>query len=888
MKKAGLMFIAAAIATSVFPVGLTVSPSSIGWSDQGFVAFSVSNLTAGARVDLSIYVDVDGNGVIDASDPLAVQFELEDGTTNQFGAATFVDDNDGAANGAIAGILSFYGNGYLHTIGNYLWKATELDGSGTPLGSATAPFSVTQSPTPIWITGTVQDYISHAPVAGAYVELEYFFDTTGAAPSTWSDETGAFSIYLPAGVPSNAAMDIYAAAAGFLSVVQDPDGNFVSTAPLTNGLVTGENALPQPLFAVPAIPAYDLVDITGTVYLIEPAAGGGEETNTLAGAFLEIEYPGSGDEDNNDDFFSFDISDTNGNFSLVFSAAEDPEDISAVYLANPLLTMRGLVSMPQNLLIEGATNGIALYCRSATALVSGRVSDNSSDDPIVGVKVELTLGNNLAGGTYTTSNGTYEVGLLAGSYDAQCDDGSLAQSHHVHGNQGQGYQYIENLVSGEIRSGQDLSYEPGFLVSGHVYDTGGSPVFGGSAILVRPDNDEWEDRVESVFVDIGGRYELLAAAGTWNVRTENFEGYWLDLYYTNTRPYSLDMPTPIVVSNAPVGGIDFYLDTGTRLQGAVQNPDGSVAGDLQMDAFQLNGSGEPEFVGSSMTGWDAGEYSFVVPSGSPIILRVNSDGWQNPDTWYGDVGSRDLATAIVPVMQGTTQSNLNIQILEGFTVNGWVQEDIVLDMIPDATITAFDLASNQYATVDFDSGAWSLIVPAGIPLVFFADAPGYEGEFTTNTYDFAQADVFLQSAHDIIPMNFTLYNSSTDTDGDGLPDFIEDSIPNGIYDPGDFSNPHFVNSDTDEANDFQEYWAGTDAWDGNSVFKLTEATPAGANLLLRWNSVPGREYTVQISPDLAGGSWSNIHTTVATGPETSYTPPASSNHNYYQVWIAIP
>ncbi len=881
MKKAGLVFIVAAVATSAFSVGLTISPSSIDWADQGFVDFSISNLAAGAQADLSIHLDVDGNGTLDATDPLVAQFNLEDGTANPFGAVTFVDDNDGTTNGAIAGAISFYGNDYLHAIGDYLWEATELDGSGIPIGSDTGTFSVVQTSSAIWITGEVRDLLTSSIVAGAYVELEYFSDLTGTPPAAWADENGEFSIYLPSGISSNEAFGVYAAAAGYMSAAQTPEGEYVSLAPFTNGLAAGTNNLARPLFVTTPIPSYGLVNISGTVYLIDSF-----ETNALPGAMVEIEYPDFGDEDDGDDIFSFDISDANGNFTLVFSESEDEWDNIMISCENPLLNLRGLVSLPIATHIEGTTNGIALYCHRAEALVSGTVTNIPSGDPIVGAEVDLTSGNDLIGMAYSISNGLYEVGALAGSYGLQCEDDSLARQHYIN-NYDQGYRYLENLYVGEVRSGQDLSYESGFVLSGHVYDVGGTPIPGGDAILVRPDNDEWEDRFGSATVAFDGHYDLLAAPGTWNVRTENFDGYWLDLYYTNIRPYSLDMPTPIVVSNMPVTGIDFYLATGTRLQGTVTNTYGFAAGNIQMSAFQFNGPGEPEFVGGNRTGWDIGEFNFVVPSGSPIVLRADSDGWQSPDTWYGDTGSRDLAT-LIPTIPGTTQSNLNIQLLEGYSVNGWVQEEHTLAMIPDATITAFDLASNQYATVGFDSGAWSLLLPAGVPLVFFADAPGFEGEFMSNTYDFAQADVFQQNMGDYISMNFTLYGSTTDTDKDGLPDYLEDSIPNGHWDPDDFSNPQFGNSDTDEADDYQEYWAGTDAWDENSIFKITGVAPAGTNLLLHWSSVPGREYTVQISPDLVGGSWSNIHTTVATGPETSYTPPASDSRNYYQVQVAAP
>ena len=882
MKKILLALFVTAFAISGFAIDLAVSPSSVSWNDQQFAEFSISNLAVGAQVELAAYLDLDGNGVLDAGEPLAAQFELEDGFTNALGAATFVDDNDGSANGAIAGSISFYGNSYLHTIGDYVWKATELDGLGTPVASDSVAFSVTQAASPILITGEVRDYLTSNTVAGAYVELEYFSGVTGVSPATWVDENGEFSIYLPSGVSSNEALGVYAEAAGYVSAPQTPDGDPVSLALFTNGLIAGTNNLSRPLFVTS--PIYDLVGITGTVYQVDSS-----ETNVLPGAIVEIEYPSYGEEDNDDDITSFDISDTNGNFTLVFSQSEDQWDNVMITCVNPLLNLRGLVSAPITTLIEGPTNGIALYCHPAESLVSGTVSDLDTTDPIVGMEVDLTSGNDLVGSAYTLSNGTYEIGAAAGTCNAQCDSDSLAQQHYVYNN-ANGNRYIENLVPDEVRNGQDLAYAQGHLVSGHVYSEGGVPIAGGDAILVQPSEDDWEYRVASTTVAFDGHYDLLAAPGIWNVRTENADnGFWIDLYYTNVLPFSLDMPTPIVVSNADVGGIDFYLEEGTRLQGVVQTPDHQAAGDVQMSAFALNGSGELEYVGGSRTGWDIGEFSFVVPAGSPVLLRADSDGWQTPDTWYGDTGSQDLSSPIVPTI-GTVQSNLDIQILAGYQIAVMAYDQFDMASIQNLEITAFDSASNRYGRAIDQWGAWNIFVPTNVPLAIFAGGPGYEGEFMTNTYHLADATYFQRPANTTLSLDFVLYSSSRDSDGDGLPDYVEDSTPNGITEPlpFDISNPELADSDMDGADDYQEYHAGTDAWDPNSIFKLTQASPTGSGLQLRWNSIPGREYTVQVSPDLVGGGWSNIHTIVATGTKTTYTPPTSSTNSYYQVQVSAP
>lgn len=883
MKKKHLVLIAIAMANAVLAVDLSVSPSSMEWVDQGFVNLAVSNLKVGAEINLSIFVDLDGDGVIDAADPLALQFELEDGTTNALGAETFVDDNDGAINGAIESAISFYGDNYLHSIGDYIVQAVELDGTGAPVASNSTPFSVTQPASSTWITGEVRNFATSNTVSGAYVELQFFSDTTGVAPSTWSDENGAFSIYLPAGVPASEVLGVYAAGAGYLSAPETPEGDLVSLALFTNGLSSAANNLVRPLFVVPSIPTYDLVDITGTLYLIEPSDGGGDETNVLAGAIVEGEYP-SFDEDDGDDVFSFDISDADGSFSLVLPVAEEQRDTLTVSCANSFLTMRGLVAATESLLLEGATN-INLYCQPAEALIRGMVTDQDPGNPIVGIEVNLTSGNDDVGMASTISNGTYEIGAMAGSYGLQCNDDALAKHHYVYGHAG--YRYLDNLYEGEVRSNQDLVYAKGFLISGHVYTEGGSPLGGGDAILVAPapDGGNWEERWDNTIVAFDGHYTLLSSAGTWNVRTENEQGNWIDLYYTNCPVANRAVATPIVV-NAPVSGIDFYLEEGARFQGTVLTADSFPASDIQISVHRMNESGELEMIGSGTTDWEAGAFNFVAPGGSNLYLRADSDGWQTPDTWLGDVGSYNLATLIHPDI-GSTQTDLDIQVLAGYQVAFSVWDQVTMATLSDLTIAAFDSSSNQYGTAVYQWGDWNLFVPTNTPLTFFAEAEGYEGEFMTNTYDFADAGYFQRSANEYLHLDFILHSSIADTDEDGLPDYLEDSVPDNEFWPEDYSNMRNSNTDGDQFNDNEEYIAGTNPRNASSLFEIEE-TASGSGFELRWDSVPGREYTVQVSSDLAGGIWSNLYTIVATGPETSYAPSTTNAYNAYQVQVVAP
>jgi len=886
MKKISFLGLVLAFSGSVFAVDLAVSPTNMVWSEQGFIDVAISNITAAADVRLSVYLDVDGNGTIDTADKLATVFEMKDGQGHISGADTFVNDKDVAENGFIETAISFYGQTYIHFVGNYIWQAIELNAAGHPVGTNTVAFAVAQPAGTTWITGQIQDYFHPAtPLKGALVKLVYSSDTLGDSPTVFADETGAFTLQVPVGInPATDLQGVYAMVAGYMSATEDPTGNPISFFPFTNTLAVGENVLPQPLYVVPELPVFQVWGITGNVYWVENGV-----TNPLAGAVVEVESTSFDDEGN--DTPSWNISDTNGMFTLVYPESYDEWDTIHVVCSDPLLTLRALAGgVSAGFALNGSTNGINVYCHSADSLVRGQVLDSDTAALLAGVEVDVVLGSDQVGAAYTISNGLYEVGVVGGNaYNGQCDAQSLAFQLYVDPDYPA---YIEMPIGG-IQT-HDFPVERGRIISGVVQDLADNPLVGGSVILIHKNSGEgwegdWENREGSANVSMSsGYYRLLAPAGEWILRTEGFGGYWVDVYYTNSYIGDMESAIPVVVSNANVSGINFTLSEGTRIQGSVVDAFGGPAGGNSLSTFLPAPALEWDFQGKGETDWGTGSFDFLVPSGSSVYLRVDGDAWQVPETWYGDVGSRDLATP-VSLPPGTTVSNLNIQLIEGFQLSGMVKEQVLDAGVANATITAFDLASNQYSTAFSDSSGWcGMMLPANTPLTFYVDANGFEGEYFNNVYDIADASFLQKLPGENQNITFTLHATATDSDGDGLPDFVEDSTPDGNFGPEDYSDRLLADTDKDGAMDGDEYFAETDPRDANSVFKIIESTPGAAGLVLRWNSVPGRQYWVKISPDLSDGSWSNMATVVATAPETTYTPPITQQKSYYRVQVLAP
>jgi len=277
--------------------------------------------------------------------------------------------------------------------------------------------------------------------------------------------------------------------------------------------------------------------------------------------------------------------------------------------------------------------------------------------------------------------------------------------------------------------------------------------------------------------------------------------------------------------------------------------------------------------------------------GNIKYLRTSVDyNTYAPRTWYGDTCSKDLATPI-SVTNSVTSSGLNIQMFPGYRVHGSVLNQTGLTGIAGASVTAYDINLNEYASALTDeSGNYdSLFVPTNVPLAFFADADGFAGELNGDIYNPYDAIGVQTSAYSYVTIPFVLYASDLDSDEDGLPDFAEDTTPDGTYDSAeDYSNPNVPDTDEDGATDASEWIAGTNPQDGDSLFEIIDGGTVPEGAFFAWASVSGREYVVQQRTNLLTGIWSNIYTVTATDGITSYTNDATSSQGYYRVRVSAP
>jgi hypothetical protein len=178
----------------------------------------------------------------------------------------------------------------------------------------------------------------------------------------------------------------------------------------------------------------------------------------------------------------------------------------------------------------------------------------------------------------------------------------------------------------------------------------------------------------------------------------------------------------------------------------------------------------------------------------------------------------------------------------------------------------------------------------GVTMLVSANAQGLPGNAPSSRPVMAadgRTVAFQSSANDLAAGDyndkrdvFVLKLGGADTDGDGMDDDWEVAyFSNRSRDgSGDF--------DDDGVTDLQEFRAGTDPTNSDSVFRVLTVTPmGGGSTRVIWTGNPNRSYRVEFKDDLSAANWTSLAGTISwNGSTGSVTDPGASGalHRYYR------
>jgi hypothetical protein len=491
---------------------LSVTPSITSNTYSGVITLNVTGLTNGEPVEIQKYLDRNGNGIVDSSEPLVDAFKVTDGGASVIGGITNlnVPFDSNPSPGTITTTHSFIPAQIVDTfVASYIYRAVSPSGRFTPVQTT---LTVTNTAFAQYLSGTV--FSNGVPFPNAVVVAQDQ-QINNPVAGTVTDSAGRY--YLPVRPGSYALL---AAVPNFYF-----DQSLAPSVNLTNGMSATNN-----LFLTNGT-----VTISGSIY-------DSVTSNKLDGAFLQLQ---SGN------LFAIVFTDANGDYSAAVSPG-----FWKIQPGKERYARRGYVISQDKLQVDTTTGSVAnvnIAVLPGNALFYGRVTDNSNI-PLANVELDCGTGNTYGCKGYSDLNGYYTAAVLGditNQWNCSPDNGrDLLVGNYIFNSFN-----TTNVYPSQIILQNFVALPAAARIFGSVHDNSGNPVTGVTLTANAVIGGNNYHALDST-TDNSGNYSLAVASGFWEVEFLNGGGSEDNLdahgYVDLTAPHYVSIPPTNVLLNLTV------------------------------------------------------------------------------------------------------------------------------------------------------------------------------------------------------------------------------------------------------------------------------------------------------------------------------------------------
>lgn len=463
------LFLATA-APRLLAAGLALNPTSIAPDYTGNVTLNISGVPNGATATAELFMDFNGDGIVDSNEPLIRRFTVTDGQVPIFGGIRNVNapgDDDGAANGQMAVNVSYSRTDQSdHFKGKFVWRVTSPTSA---FSAVTAALTVTDRvhAQPINISGSV---------SGATFCVVLLIEATGQQrliSGVMTDASGNYNFVAPAGTYLLSAARCGTSGVTFVTDFTNPALISFPTGGTTNGLTLGTTATTR--------------TITGRIV--------DELGNGVGGAFIEA--------NSTNGLFALTYSDANGDYTLSSTSSQWEIEVASWSLAR-----NGFTAPHRDAMIVTTTGSVANVNFTAprvNALIYGTVT-NQVGAGVTNIQVQAedsSFTYEAAG--YSDASGNFVLGVFGGTWFGGADTEELVARGFVglnfNGNPATNAAVQRNLALQTVTT----------YFHGRVVDQNNNPL-GGAELYANQFPPGWSTEAKA---DGSGFFTLGLFAGPW-------------------------------------------------------------------------------------------------------------------------------------------------------------------------------------------------------------------------------------------------------------------------------------------------------------------------------------------------------------------------------------